>query len=99
LGGVLFVILVARVGLVGWLIGLIDESQVLVQVIAKPIIAGLMLALAGALLGGLGGRALASILGVPHRRRQVIGSAVAFGVTLSLLTFVYLLARLYRHLQ
>jgi hypothetical protein len=68
LGGVLFVILVARVGLVGWLIGLIDESQVLVQVIAKPIIAGLMLALAGAILGGLGGRALASILGVTHRR-------------------------------
>jgi phosphatidylserine/phosphatidylglycerophosphate/cardiolipin synthase-like enzyme/MFS family permease len=91
LGAVLFVILVSRVGLVGWLIGLIDESQVLVQVIAKPIIAGLMLALAGALLGGLGGRVLASILGVPHRRRQVIGSAVAFGVTFSLLTFVYLL--------
>lgn len=91
LAGVLFIILVARVGLVGWLVGLIEEDQVLIKLIAKPLVAGLMLALGGALVGGLGGRALSSILGVPHKRRQVIGSAVAFAVTLSGLTFLYLL--------
>jgi membrane protein YqaA with SNARE-associated domain len=87
----LFIFVTARLGLVSWLFSLIDENQVLVKVLGVPVFAGLMLALGGAVLGGVGGWFLASILGVSRKRRQVIGSGVAFAITVSALTFIYLL--------
>ncbi len=89
--GVLFIFITARLGLVSWLFSLIDENQVLVKVLGIPVFAGLMLALGGAVLGGVGGWFLASILGVSRKRRQVIGSGVTFAITVSVFTFVYLL--------
>ncbi len=88
---VLFIFVTARLGLVSWLFSLIDENQVLVKVLGVPVFAGLMLALGGAVLGGVGGWFLASILGISRKRRQVIGSGVAFAITVSALTFLYLL--------
>jgi len=91
LAGSLFIFITARLGLVSWLFGLIDENQVLVKVLSIPVFAGLMLALGGAVLGGVGGWTLAFILGVPRKRHQVISSAVAFAITVSVLTIIYLL--------
>src|SRR5512134_3615847 len=89
--GFLLVFIAARLGLVGWLIGLVDESQTLVKVLAIPVFAGLVLALGGAVLGGAGGWALGSILGLPSRRRQVIASGVAFAISISGLSLLFLL--------
>jgi phosphatidylserine/phosphatidylglycerophosphate/cardiolipin synthase-like enzyme len=90
-GGILFIFISARMGMIRWLFGLIDENQILVKLFGIPVFAGLMLALGGAVLGGVGGWSLGSILGVTRKRRQVIGSAVAFAITVSAFTFIYLL--------
>ena len=89
--GVLFIFVTSRLGLVSWLFGLIDDNQVLVKILGIPVFAGLMLALGGAVLGGIGGWTLASILGINRKHRQIIGSGVAFAITVSFFTFVYLL--------
>src|SRR5512139_752584 len=89
--GLLFIFIASKLGLVGWLFGLIDENQVLIQVLAIPVFAGLMLALGGAVLGGVGGWGLGSILGISRKRRQVIGSGVAFAITISGLSMLFLL--------
>ncbi len=89
--GFTFVFIAAQLGLVRWLFNLIDENQMLIQILAIPVFAGLMLALGGAVLGGLGGWALGSILGIPRKRRQVIGSGVAYAVTVSGLSLLFLL--------
>jgi len=91
LAGFLFVLITAQLGLVRWLVSLVDESQSLIKVLAVPVFAGLVLALGGAVLGGLGGWALGAILGIPRKRRQVIGSGIAFGVTISALSLLFLL--------
>ena len=89
--GFLFIILASRLGLVSWIFNLIDENQSLVQILAIPVIAGLMLALGGAFLGGVGGWVLATIMGTTRRVRLAIGSGIAFAVTISVLMFVFLL--------
>jgi phosphatidylserine/phosphatidylglycerophosphate/cardiolipin synthase-like enzyme len=89
--GVFFIFITSRLGLVRWFFGLIDDNQVLVKILGIPVFAGLMLALGGAVLGGVGGWSLASVLGVTRKRRQVIGSGVAFAITVSVFTFIYLL--------
>jgi len=91
LAGFLFVFITAQLGLVGWLVGLVDESQTLIKILAIPVFAGLMLALGGAVLGGLGGWVLGTILGISRKRRQVIGSGVAFAITVSALSMLFLL--------
>jgi phosphatidylserine/phosphatidylglycerophosphate/cardiolipin synthase-like enzyme len=85
------VFIASRLGLVRWLVGLMDESQSLIQVLAIPVFAGLMLALGGAALGGAGGWALGSILGVSSKRRQVVASAAAFAVSIGGLSLLFLL--------
>ncbi|MGW8250752.1 MAG: hypothetical protein ACWGO1_08930, partial [Anaerolineales bacterium] len=90
-GGVLFVFIVAKLGLVRWLFSLIDVNQILIRLLAVPVFAGLMLTLGGAVLGGLGGWALGSILGISHKRRQVIGSGIAYAVTVGGLSILFLL--------
>jgi phosphatidylserine/phosphatidylglycerophosphate/cardiolipin synthase-like enzyme len=89
--GILFVFIAAQLGLVRWLFSLIDENQTLIKLLAIPVFAGLMLALGGAVLGGLGGWSLGSILGISRKRRQVIGSGVAFAVTVGGLSLLFLL--------
>lgn len=89
--GFLFIFIVSRLGLVRWLSGFVDESQDLIRLLALLVFAGLMVALGGAILGGIGGWTLGSILGLPHKRRQVIGSGIAFGLTVGSLILVFLL--------
>jgi phosphatidylserine/phosphatidylglycerophosphate/cardiolipin synthase-like enzyme len=89
--GFFFIFVAARLGLVSKLVGLIDENQYLVKLLGIPVSAGLVLALGGGILGSLGGWGLASILGISRKRRQVIGSGIAFAVSISLLTFIFLL--------
>lgn len=89
--GSLFIGLVARFGLVRWLINLVDKNQILVQILAVPVIAGFMLALGGAILGGIGGWALASIIQTQRKGRLVVGSAISFALSISLLFLVFML--------
>jgi hypothetical protein len=89
--GFLFIILASQLGLVRWLFNLIDENQSLVQILAIPVIAGFVLALGGAFLGGVGGWVLAAIMGTTRRLRLAVGSGIAFAVTISVLLFVFLL--------
>ena len=91
LAGLLFIWLVARLGLVRWLFNFVDENQILVQILAIPVIAGFMLALGGAISGGIGGWALAVILNAPKRVRLVVGSAISFALIESLLFIFFLL--------
>lgn len=89
--GFLFIFLVSRLGIVRWLSALVDESQPLIRVLAVLVLAWLVISLGGAILGGFGGWALGSILGIPRKRRQVVGSAIAFGVTVGALSLIYML--------
>ena len=45
--GFTFVFIAAQLILVRWLFNLIDENQMLIQILAIPVFAGLMLALGG----------------------------------------------------
>ncbi|MGB6420870.1 MAG: hypothetical protein WBF05_03440, partial [Anaerolineales bacterium] len=87
----LFIFLVTQFGVVKGLVKQIDESQDLVRLLAIPVLAGLMLAIGGAILGGVGGWAIAKILNTARKADLIIGSAIAFAVSTSILTFVFLL--------
>ena len=50
-----------------------------------------MIALGGALSGGIGGWTLAGILQTPRKTRIVVGSAISMALTDSLLYLVFLL--------
>jgi phosphatidylserine/phosphatidylglycerophosphate/cardiolipin synthase-like enzyme len=89
--GFLFIFVAAQLGLVRGLLSLIDETQTLIKIVAIPVFAGLLLALAGAVTGGMGGWGLGSILGIARKRRQVIGSGVAYAITTSALSLLFLL--------
>jgi phosphatidylserine/phosphatidylglycerophosphate/cardiolipin synthase-like enzyme len=91
LAGGLFIALLAQLDVGAWLLNLIDETQVFQKILALPLIAGLLLALGGFVIGGGGGWILASILGTTKRLRVLIGSGVAFALTTSLLMLVFLL--------
>ena len=82
---ILFIFLVTQFGLVKGLINQIDESQDLVRLLAVPVLAGLMLAIGGAILGGVGGWAVTKIVKTVRKADLVIGSAIAFAVSISVL--------------
>lgn len=88
--GVLFIFLVAKIGLAEWLFRLIDNSQALLQLLGIPLIAAFLLALSGAIMGGLGGRSLKKIMHLPHQSQTIVGSAIAFAISTGLLTLVFL---------
>ncbi len=88
---VLFVYLVSKLGLAGWLFSLIDQNQVLLQLLGTLLIVGLLLTLGGALIGGLGGWSLARLMDTSHRSRLIASSAIAFAISTGLLTLVFLL--------
>lgn len=91
LAGVLFIYLVSRLGLARWLFDLIDQNQSLLQLLGVLLIVGLLLALGGAVIGGIGGWSLARIMNTTHRSRLIVSSAVAFGISTGLLVLVFLL--------
>jgi hypothetical protein len=88
---VLFIFLVTQFGVIKGLINQIDESQDLVRLLAVPVLAGLMLAIGGAILGGVGGWAVTRIIRTTRKADLVIGSAIAFAVSTSVLSLVFLL--------
>ena len=73
------------------LFSLIDQNQSLLQLLGVLLIVGLLLALGGALIGGLGGWSLARIMDTTHRSRLIASSAMAFAISTALLTLVFLL--------
>ncbi len=89
--GVLFIYLVSKLGLPGWLFSQIDQNQSLLQLLGVLLIVGLLIALGGALIGGLGGWSLARIMDTTHRARLIVSSAVAFAISTGLLVLVFLL--------
>jgi phosphatidylserine/phosphatidylglycerophosphate/cardiolipin synthase-like enzyme len=89
--GFLFIFLADWLGLVDLLFGLIDQNQTLVQILAVPVLAGILLVLAGLVMGGVGGWVLAKILGTPFRLRLATGSGIAFSLTQSVLLLVFIL--------
>ena len=91
IAGVLCIYLVSKLGLAGWLFGLIDQNQSLLQLLGAVLIVGLLLALGGAVIGGLGGWSLARIMDTSHRTRLIVSSALAFAISTALLTLIFLL--------
>ena len=91
LAGVLFIYLVSKLGLPGWLFRLIDQNQTFLQLLGVLLIVGLLLALGGALIGGIGGWSLARLMDTSHRSRLIASSAIAFAISTGLLTLVFLL--------
>jgi hypothetical protein len=89
--GIVFLLITTQLGLISLLTGIVDDSQPLVHLLARLIFAGLIVALGGAIVGAIGGSVLASILGIKRKRRLVIGSAIAYGIAVGILTLVFLL--------
>jgi phosphatidylserine/phosphatidylglycerophosphate/cardiolipin synthase-like enzyme len=91
IAGVAFIVLAAWIDVVDWLTGLIDPNQAFWQLLGSIIFAMLFLALAGAIMGGIGGYALRRIMKLEHRSQTIVGSAVAFAISTGLLIPVFLL--------
>ena len=89
--GFIFIYLVACIGVAEWLFSLIDKNQTLLQLLGIPLIAGFLLALCGAVIGGIGGYSLRRIMGLDHRSQTIVGSAIAYALSTGLLTLVFLL--------
>ena len=89
--GVLVIYLASKLGLARWLFSLIDQNQSLLQLLGVLLIVGLLLALGGAVIGGIGGWSLARIMNTTHRSRLMASSAIAFAISTSLLILVFLL--------
>ncbi len=87
----LLIVLAARFNLLRGLLSLIDQDQTLVKVLGIPVFAGLILALCGAVLGGIGGWVLAKRLGVTRKRLQVAASSIAYAISVSVLALIFLL--------
>ena len=91
LAGVLFIYLVSKLGFARWLFSLIDQNQSLLQLLGVLLIVGLLLALGGAVIGGIGGWSLTRIMNTSHPARLIASSAVAFGLSTGLLVLIFLL--------
>jgi MFS family permease len=89
--GVLFIYLASKLGLARGLFSLIDQNQSLLQLLGVLLIVGLLLALGGAVIGGLGGWSLARIMNTTHRSRLMVSSGVAFAISTSLLVLIFIL--------
>lgn len=91
LAGLTLIWLIARLGLVGWLVGLIDPEQIFLKVLSIPLIAGIFIGLGGALTGYIGGWAIERSFGDRREHRLAVGNAFALGVSAGLLVLVFLL--------
>ena len=91
IAGFVFIALIARLQVVRWLVGFINQDQAFLQLLGVILVAGLFLAFGGAIIGGIGGYALKRIMGLEHRSQTIVGSAVAYGISTGLLILVFLL--------
>jgi len=91
IASVVFIVLIAWIGLVGWLVNLINPDQAFWQLLGMILLVLVFLGLAGAIIGGIGGSALRRIMALEHRSQTLVGSAVAFGISTGLLLVVFLL--------
>lgn len=89
--GYLVIYLFGRFGLTEWLFGLVDEEQTFLQLLAVPLILWFMLAIGGAITGGIGGWVSASSIGTERRGKLSAGSSVAYAASTSILILVFLL--------
>ena len=89
--GFIFIFLIERLGVLEFLVNLIDQNQIFVQILAVPILVGCILILAGFIIGGIGGWFLAKIMGTPFRLRLAAGSGIAYSLTQSMLLLVFIL--------
>ena len=89
--GFLFIYLAGRLGLVDWLFDLVDEQQTILQILAIPILAWILLALGGAITGGIGGWVLANSIGTDRKGKLTAGSSVAFAGSTGILLIIFLL--------
>ena len=58
IASVVFIGLIARIGVVGWLVNLINPDQAFWQLLGMILLVLVFLGLAGAIIGGIGARAL-----------------------------------------
>lgn len=91
IASVVFIVVVAKLGFVRWLAGLINPEQALWQLLGIIIFAILFMGLAGAVMGVIGGRSLKRIMALEHRSQTIVGSAVAFAISTGLLMLVFML--------
>jgi len=91
ISGVLLISLFSKLGVAGWLLSLIDQNQVFLKLLGVLLTVGLLLALGGALIGGLGGLSLAYIMKTAQRTRLILGSAIAFAISSPLIVMFFLL--------
>jgi len=91
LAGIVFIYLISKLGLSRWIISLINQNQIFQRLLGVLLIAGLFLALGGAITGGLGGWWLTRVLKTTHSSRMIAGSALAFAISSSVLILVFLL--------
>jgi len=89
--GYLAIYLFGQFGLVTWLFNLVGEEQTFLQLLAIPMIAWFMLALGGAITGGIGGWVLANSIGTERRGKLYAGSSVAFAGSTGILVMIFLL--------
>ena len=88
---VLTTVSLSWLGVPGWLLNFVEQNQTLVRILVIPVIAAIMLAIAGAVLGGVGGWSLTKITGTAKRGWMIAGSGISFAITVSLLLLVFLL--------
>ena len=91
IASVVFIVLVARIGVVGWIVDGINPDQAFWRLLGMILLVLVFLGLAGAIIGGIGGSALRRIMDLEHRSQTLVGSAVAFGISTGLLLVVFLL--------
>ena len=89
--GFIFIVLIARLHVVGWIVDRINPEQTFWQLLGLVLLVAIFLGLAGALMGGLGGYALRRILALEHRSQTILGSTIAFAISTGLLLLVFLL--------
>ncbi len=89
--GYLAIYLFGQFGLATWLFNLVGEEQTFLKLLAIPLIAWFMLALGGAITGGIGGWVLANSIGTERRGKMTAGSSVAFAGSTGILVMIFLL--------
>lgn len=89
--GYLAIYLFRQLGITTWLFSLVDNEQTFLQLFAVPLIVWFMLALGGAITGGIGGWVLSSSIGTERRGKLTAGSSIAFAASTSILLLVFLL--------
>ena len=89
--GLLFVIFASRVGLARWIVRWVSIDQPFLKMLWFFLVISALLAVSGALIGGLGGYAMQRILRMKSHWQPIVGSTVAYALTGPLITILILL--------